>query len=69
MHDGILLAIACSLAAIFYGIFSTFKIMTMPDGDSKMREIAAAVQEGAQAYLKRQYTAISIVGIVLFALM
>ncbi len=68
MHDGILIAIACSLVAIFYGIFSTIKIMLMHQGDSKMVEIANAIQEGAEAYLKRQYTAISVVGGVLFVL-
>ncbi len=68
MHDGILFAIACSIIAILYGAFSILKIITMPEGNSEMQRIAGAVQEGAQAYLKRQYTTIGMVGVVLFVL-
>ena len=68
MHDGILIAIACSIVAILYGIFSTMKIMLLPEGDSKMIDISNAIREGAQAYLKKQYTVISAVGIVIFIL-
>ena len=68
MHDGILIAIACSIVAILYGVFSTMKIMLLPEGDSKMIHISNAIREGAQAYLKKQYTVISAVGIVIFIL-
>ncbi len=59
-------AIICGLGAIAYGIFSIRWIIALPQGDKQMREIANAVQEGASAYLNRQYSTISIVGVILF---
>jgi K(+)-stimulated pyrophosphate-energized sodium pump len=58
--------IACGLLAIVYGIWAIASVMRADPGSAKMQEIAAAVREGAQAYLKRQYTTIGIVGIVIF---
>jgi K(+)-stimulated pyrophosphate-energized sodium pump len=58
-------AVVCALAAIAYGIISSQWIMGLPTGNDRMRQISGAVQEGAQAYLKRQYTTIGMVGIVL----
>jgi len=58
--------IACGLLAVVYGIWATMSVMKADAGSAKMQEIAAAVREGAQAYLKRQYTTIGIVGIVIF---
>ena len=68
MSSGLLFAIGCALAALAYGIHSSKWIMSLPTGNDRMREIASAVQEGAQAYLKRQYTTIAWVGIVLVVL-
>jgi K(+)-stimulated pyrophosphate-energized sodium pump len=62
------LALACAVGAIFYGIFSIRWILALPTGNDRMRQISAAVQEGAQAYLKRQYATIGMVGVVLFVL-
>src|SRR5687768_3944878 len=60
--------IACGLLAIAYGIWATLSVMRADQGTAKMQEIAAAVREGAQAYLKRQYTTIGIVGIIIFVI-
>ncbi|GAB4302124.1 MAG: sodium-translocating pyrophosphatase [Thiohalomonadaceae bacterium] len=66
MSSGLWFALACAVAALVYGAVSIKWILGKPTGNDRMREIAAAVQEGAQAYLNRQYTTISIVGVVLF---
>ena len=58
------LIILCGLLAIAYGVWATQSVMAADPGSAQMQEIAAAVQEGAQAYLKRQYTTIAIVGVV-----
>ncbi|HMN99796.1 MAG TPA: sodium/proton-translocating pyrophosphatase, partial [Miltoncostaeaceae bacterium] len=60
------LALVLGLVAVAYGIGLTFYLLKLPAGDERMRTIAAAVQEGAQAYLKRQYTIIAGVAAVLF---
>ncbi len=60
------LSIGAGALAILFGIFSTQWILRQPAGNSRMQEIAAAIQEGANAYMNRQYLTISAVGIVLF---
>ncbi len=58
------ISIACGLAAVIYGVVTRSSILSASAGNEKMQEIAAAIEEGARAYLSRQYRAISIVGVV-----
>jgi len=66
LNDAILLSLVCGVLALVYGGVTAGWILKQPDGNDRMREIAHAVQVGAKAYLNRQYTTISIVGVVLF---
>ncbi len=68
MSNGLMFAFVCALIALAYGAFQAKWIMSQPDGNDRMREIAAAIQAGAKAYLNRQYTTIGMVGVVLAVL-
>jgi K(+)-stimulated pyrophosphate-energized sodium pump len=63
------LIVLCGLLSLAYGAWATTSVMAADAGSAKMQEISAAVREGAQAYLKRQYTTIGIVGVVIFVVL
>src|SRR5919112_6382987 len=65
----VLFALLCAAVAVGYGIYLTTWLLGRPAGNERMQEISRAVQEGASAYLKRQYTTIAVVAIVPFLLL
>src|SRR3989338_5577120 len=65
----LILALAASALAVLYGIVLIGWINKQPAGDERMRSIARAIQEGAQAYLSRQYKTIAVVALVVFVLL
>jgi K(+)-stimulated pyrophosphate-energized sodium pump len=68
VNDAIIFALASGVLAIAYGLYLIVWILRKPAGNDRMREIAAAIQEGAMAYLRRQYTTIAMVAVVLILL-
>ncbi len=62
------IAIGCGILAVLYGIFTSYQVLAYSAGNSRMQEVASAIQEGAQAYLAKQYTAIAVVGVIVAAL-
>jgi K(+)-stimulated pyrophosphate-energized sodium pump len=66
LHDwGVVVALACAGTAVVYGALTTRWLLTQSPGNEEMQSISAAIQEGAAAYLNRQYTIIGIVAVVL----
>ena len=60
--------ILCGVLSIVYAIWATQSVMAADQGNARMQEISAAIREGAQAYLTRQYTTIAIAGAVIFVI-
>jgi K(+)-stimulated pyrophosphate-energized sodium pump len=65
-HHGVLVALVCAAGAVVYGVLTSRSLLALSPGNERMRAISAAVQEGARAYLNRQYTTIAGVGVLLF---
>ncbi len=65
-NHGVLVALVCSGAALVYGVLTARSLLALSPGNETMRSISASIQEGARAYLNRQYTLIAVVGVVLF---
>ncbi|MHB1568224.1 MAG: sodium-translocating pyrophosphatase, partial [Solirubrobacteraceae bacterium] len=68
-HHGVIVALVCAACAIVYGAVTSRALLALSPGNERMRAISAAVQEGASAYLNRQYTTIAGVGVVVFILL
>ncbi|RDH89368.1 MAG: sodium-translocating pyrophosphatase [endosymbiont of Seepiophila jonesi] len=68
MSNELIFSLVCAAAALAYGFVSVKWILAQPEGNDRMKEIAGAIQEGASAYLNRQYTAIGIVGAIMLAI-
>ena len=66
--DAVTIAILCGLAAVAYGLLTSRQVLAASPGNARMQEIAKAIQEGAGAYLNKQYTAIGIVGVIVAVL-
>ncbi len=64
--SGLVFALLCGVVALVYGLLSIRWVLSRSEGTDEMRRIARAIQEGASAYMKRQYTTIAVVGVVLF---
>ncbi|HEX5923526.1 MAG TPA: sodium/proton-translocating pyrophosphatase, partial [Baekduia sp.] len=62
---GVIVALVCAGLAVAYGLLTTRQLLALSPGNAEMQRISGAVQEGAQAYLNRQYTTIGLAGIVL----
>ena len=65
----VLFALVCAGVAVAYGIYLTWWLLSQPAGNERMQEISRAVQEGAAAYLRKQYSTIAVVAIVPFLLL
>ena len=68
VDHAVLFALVCAAVAILYGLYLTWWLLKQPAGNERMREISRAVQEGAAAYLRKQYTTIAAVAVVPFLL-
>jgi K(+)-stimulated pyrophosphate-energized sodium pump len=65
-NHGVVVGLVCAACAVVYGVLTTRSLLALPPGNERMQAISGAVQQGARAYLNRQYSTIAVVGLVLF---
>ena len=65
-NHGVVVALVCAACAVAYGLLTTRSLLALSPGNERMQAISGAVQQGARAYLNRQYTTIAVVGVILF---
>ncbi|HZL47640.1 MAG TPA: sodium-translocating pyrophosphatase [Solirubrobacteraceae bacterium] len=65
-NHGVVVALVCAACAVVYGLVTTRSLLALSPGNEKMQSISLAVQQGARAYLNRQYTSIAVVGVIVF---
>jgi K(+)-stimulated pyrophosphate-energized sodium pump len=68
-NHGVVVALVCAACAVVYGLVTTRSLLALSPGNERMQAISLAVQQGARAYLNRQYTTIAVVGVVLFVVL
>src|ERR1700726_2088424 len=65
-NHGVVVALVCAGCAVLYGVLTTRSLLALSPGNERMQAISRAVQQGARAFLNRQYTTIAVVGVALF---
>jgi len=65
-NHGVVVALVCAACAVVYGVVTARSLLALSPGNERMQSISLAVQQGARAYLNRQYTTIAVVGVVVF---
>ncbi len=68
-ENRLLIVLASAILAIIYGAFLAYRVLSNPKGDKKMNDISDAISEGAVAYMKRQYTVVAIIGVIIFGIL
>jgi len=69
LENKLLVSVFAGILSILYALFLSYRVLQNPRGNEKMNDIADAISEGASAYMKRQYTVVAIIGVVIFAVL
>ena len=69
LDNKLIVALSAGILSIFYGLFLSYRVLSNEKGDKKMNDISDAISEGAAAYMKRQYSVVAIIGVVIFAVL
>ena len=69
LQHKLLITLGAGLLAILYALFLSYRVLLNERGDKKMNDISDAIAEGAAAYMKRQYTVVAIIGVLIFAIL